>query len=359
MANAEGETPLRRACRYGNSTVEVFRHMIEENPEALTEQDRNGTTPLHRALSHHRNSPEILHCLLDRCPPEVLGMRTSEGYTPLHLACFWGVSVEIIRRIVRMYPKALRMFDTYGWSPLYLACFSSRPSLEVIRYLVNQLPALCLLLDINNKSPYDQAAEHQRLAPPPEILSFLAEATKEAAIAFLVCSSQGMITLSPAVTAHIQRVLLPDFATQGFSMSYMSSNEHIRLLLEETDTIKRLVTNNTLQEMLKDEDKQDLIRIIIPLVKASNRINIDETLPETKHHVSIFEAVSETPDCIYLHLRNNPSLCCRSMTGHTTYRPAATSQEEVPTTSTVQSVSTSEETSNEVHVSGRQRKAGE
>jgi hypothetical protein len=132
--------------------------------------------------------------------------------------------MDIIRRMVRMYPnKALRIFDMDGRSPLHSACEADRPSLEMIRYLVNECQALCLLLDNYNKSPYDLATLTRRPGIPAENLFFLMESMKDAAIAFMVCSSQGMITLTPAATAQIQRVLLPDFATQGFSRGVMST----------------------------------------------------------------------------------------------------------------------------------------
>jgi ankyrin repeat protein len=367
------DTPLHRACSDCNSSVEVFRRLIEEHPEALTKKDRHSLTPFHLALYHHRDSPEILQCLLDRCPSRVLGMRDCIGSTPLHLACFWGVSVEIIRQMVRMHSKALRMFDSLERSPLFLACLSDRRSLDLMKLLAWECQALCLILDSNNKSPYDQAAEHQRLAPPPEILSFLAEATKEAAIAFLVCSSQGMITLPAAATAHIQRALLPDFATQGFSMNYMSRNEHIqniRLLLEDPETLKALLNNSDLQSLLQDEDKQDLVGVMFKLVKSVDKLNLvrtmfhllnagsrinDEDVLETKDHVYILESIADTPDCIYLHLRNHPSLCCRSsVNGRAAHRPVATAEKEPPT-SAVQGGSTREETSSEAP--GRKRKA--
>jgi hypothetical protein len=53
------------------------------------------------------------------------------------------------------------------------------------------------------------------------------------------------------------------------------------------------------------------ITIMLGLVKAGTRINNHVRL-DTKQHAHILEAVSGAPDSLYLHLRNNPSLCCRS-----------------------------------------------
>jgi hypothetical protein len=151
----------------------------------------------------------------------------------------------------------------------------------------------------------------------------------------------------------------------------MSNNEHIqniRLLLEDPETLKALLDNSDLQSLLQDEDKQDLVGIMFKLVKSVDKLNLvrtmfhllnnagsrinDEDVLETKDHVCILESVADTPDCIYLHLRNHPSLCCRSTPGRTTR--VSTAQQE-PTTSAVQGGSTREETSNEAF--GRKRKA--
>jgi hypothetical protein len=123
------------------------------------------------------------------------------------------------------------------------------------------------------------------------------------------CSA--LITVSPLVVTHIHQVI-PNFAQEGFSVSdYMSSNEPIRQALDDPQTLNNLLTNNFLQEMLKDEDYLDVICGMHRMSKASSRINSDIQL-ESKHHISILESVSDAPDCFYIHLRNNPFLCCRS-----------------------------------------------
>jgi ankyrin repeat protein len=100
MANVGRSTPLHRACVNRNSSVDLFRQLIDADPEALTKQDYQGQTPLHLACFYHKDSPEILHCLLDRCPPEVVRMRDHCNGLPLHRACYHACSIEIIRRMI-------------------------------------------------------------------------------------------------------------------------------------------------------------------------------------------------------------------------------------------------------------------
>jgi ankyrin repeat protein len=343
------ETSLYSACRDRNSSINEIRRLIDADPKALTKQNGAGQTPVHMAYVYLNQSTQILHCLLDRCPPEVIGMRNILGYTPLHIACIHGVSIEIIRRMILMYPKALRMMTKSGETALHMACSSPFTSLNVIRYLASECPIVCLLNNNVGRTPYHESVQFGRSSVA--ILDVLAAATKQAALALLVFVDSAMINVPPAVISHIQQVL-PPFSTEGFSVSYcMSSNEPILQALNDPQTLNNLLNNNDLQKMLKDEDCQDMITIMLGLVKAGTGIN-DHARLDTKHHVGIIESVSAIPDCMYLHLRNNPTLCWRSTT---TGRPAAAAAEQGDQTRGAQADSVNKETSNEA--SGRKRKA--
>jgi hypothetical protein len=165
------------------------------------------------------------------------------------------------------------------------------------------------------------------------------------------CSA--LITVSPLVVTHIHQVI-PNFAQEGFSVSdYMSSNEPIRQALDDPQTLNNLLTNNFLQEMLKDEDYLDVICGMHRMSKASSRINSDIQL-ESKHHISILESVSDAPDCFYIHLRNNPFLCCRSTRTAATVIGAPPAERR---TSAVQgAMSTSEESSSSRDPPGRRKR---
>jgi hypothetical protein len=213
------DTPLHRACRDETSTADDIRRLIDADPTALTKLDRCGHTPLHLALCYHRNSPEILRCLLDRCPPEDIGLRTSEGCTPLYYACAYGLSIDIIRRTVRMYPKALRMLTNDGDAALHCAFYAIRPSLELLQLPSSECPIVCLLNKSVGSTPYDQAV---RFGSPAAIVDFLLEATKQAELALLVFVDSALVTVSAVVVDHVHRVI------PNFDQDYMSSNEPIR-----------------------------------------------------------------------------------------------------------------------------------
>jgi hypothetical protein len=246
----------------------------------------------------------------------------------------------------------LRMRIYNGNTPLRVMCCATHHSLDVIKLLASECPIVCLLLTAYGETPYDLAVHFGRSSAA--ILGVLLEATKQAALALLVFVDSALVTVSPAVVNHIHQVI-PNFAQEGFSVSYyMSSNEPIRQALDDPQTMKALLNNNVLQQMLEDEDYQDVLCGMRRLIKTSSRINSEIQL-EPKHHISILESVSDTPDCFYIHLRNNPSLCCRSTQTTATVTGAPPAERR---TSAVQGVSTtSSEEEFQPDPSGRKRKA--
>jgi hypothetical protein len=97
---------------------------------------------------------------------------------------------------------------------------------------------------------------------------------------------------------------------EGSSISYMDNNHAIRQSLANHETLKTLLRNDELQVLLKeDEDCQDLIKGVYRMVQEGSNHTRRE---DPKHHMCIMDSVSDTPDFLYFHLRNNPTLCDRS-----------------------------------------------
>jgi hypothetical protein len=82
----------------------------------------------------------------------------------------WGLSIEIIRRMTFMYPKALKIFNKHREAPLHMASRSIRPSLDVIQLIASECQALCLLNNIEGRTPYHEAVSYGGSAA---ILDFL------------------------------------------------------------------------------------------------------------------------------------------------------------------------------------------
>jgi hypothetical protein len=305
--NYDWTTPLHRACEDPVSTLQDIQRLIDDDPQSLSKTDRDGHTPLHLACLMLNRSPAILQILLDRSPPEVLGVGDHFGFTPLHFACCYSVSIDIIRHMIRKYPKALRTFTSTGKTPLHCAVQADHPSLEVFELMILHCPEACLLLDNDNESPCDRVVLMR--ARVPEGVAFLRAATIDTVIAFLVCVKQTLLTVPPsAVIPHIRQAI-PGLFEEGSTITYMNSNEAIREALRNHETLKTLLQNDELQTLLKEEDCQDLVRRMYRMVQAG-RFHADRE--DSKHHVWILESVVGTPDFMYLHLRSNPTLCDRS-----------------------------------------------
>lgn len=94
--------------------------------EALTrEQDVNGDTILHWACF---GSPPLyaVEAILQACP-ELATIRNTKGLLPLHTACCYRASSDVIRTLVQAYPESAAMtIDTKaeqgGSTPLHLLC---------------------------------------------------------------------------------------------------------------------------------------------------------------------------------------------------------------------------------------------
>jgi hypothetical protein len=167
------ETPLYRASSDRDSTLEDIHRLIDEVPPALVKQDMYGSTPFILAFEYLSRSNDILQFLLGSfvlTTNSVLGMVHASTFGT---ACSFGVSIPIIRQIFFKYPKALRnRTKRLRWSSLHVAS-SNHASLKKLELLVLHLPEACLLLDIDNESPYTRSVQRNTTA---NALAFLAAA---------------------------------------------------------------------------------------------------------------------------------------------------------------------------------------
>jgi hypothetical protein len=284
----------------GRSTLEDVQRLIsviDEEPETLASPEGLGRTPLHLAFRYRSHFPAILQLLLDRSPIRVLSMCDSDGSTPLLHPCFNVVPADIIRQVILIYPKALRVIANLGDTPLHVA--GQGASLEVSELLVLHCPEASLLLASATESPYDRVV----LWRPGDldVVASLQAATPNAVLALLICVNQTLVTVLPAVLTHVRQAI-PGLFEEGSSLNYMNSNEAIRQALHDQDTVKNLLQNDDLQSLLKEENCQDHIRGVYPLLQAG-RIHADRE--DSKHHMFIMESVSDSPVFLYLHLRSH------------------------------------------------------
>jgi ankyrin repeat protein len=107
MVDDHGSTPLHIAC-WGNPPLEVIQALLFAYPQAATDKDILGNTPLHVAASHPETNPVIVKALLQACPITV-SITNKEGLTALHMACRHAPANEqVIGLLIDAYPRALQ-----------------------------------------------------------------------------------------------------------------------------------------------------------------------------------------------------------------------------------------------------------
>lgn len=108
-----GRVPLHIAC-HSNASLECIQVLISNFPAASVEQDIIGRVPLHYALSNGA-SYEIVMALMDAAKQvagpngvrHVCSVADFNGWMPIHVACFMGVSPQVLALLVSAYPDAV------------------------------------------------------------------------------------------------------------------------------------------------------------------------------------------------------------------------------------------------------------
>jgi ankyrin repeat protein len=100
-------TPLHILC-WGNPSVEAVQELIHVFPQAVTDQDILGDTPLHVAASYPQTSAAVIKVLLE-ADLTTASIANNEGLMPLHMACRYAPKNEaVILLLLEKYPYAAR-----------------------------------------------------------------------------------------------------------------------------------------------------------------------------------------------------------------------------------------------------------
>uniref|UniRef100_A0A7S2P4B0 Ion transport domain-containing protein n=1 Tax=Leptocylindrus danicus TaxID=163516 RepID=A0A7S2P4B0_9STRA len=111
--------PLHYACANGASD-EVLQVLTNAYPPSKTAIDKRGRTPLHFALGNaeRQASPGAVDILSDS---GAATMADENGSLPLHYACAYGASEEVLKILLRVIPTSTTAMDIKGRTPLHFA----------------------------------------------------------------------------------------------------------------------------------------------------------------------------------------------------------------------------------------------
>jgi ankyrin repeat protein len=92
--------------------------------------------------------------LVSLCPIATITRKDPGGQLPLHAACTWGASLDVILFLIGIHPQACSQMDDLGNLPVHCACFSGC-SEEVMDALLQAYPRSVMIRNEHGSVPSD------------------------------------------------------------------------------------------------------------------------------------------------------------------------------------------------------------
>lgn len=120
LIDARGDNILHW-CAFGHPPINTIETILAVSPQLAAVKNKQGQTPLHVACSY-RASPDIVAAIIESYP-EAAGMADASGSCPLHLLCDYGCSTESLRSVLQTTAGSstvLKADRAYQRRPLYI-----------------------------------------------------------------------------------------------------------------------------------------------------------------------------------------------------------------------------------------------
>lgn len=146
-------------------------------PEEASRLNERGNLPLHAACSFQATS-DVIESLL-KAYPGGASQPNSTGNLPIHQAAMWQAPVESVHLLLSRYPEGTTVRNQYGSLPLHMAASNQAPP-EVVRLLIDSYPDALHLQNDDGMTPLDLALADESASdavvamlegrpPPPEL----------------------------------------------------------------------------------------------------------------------------------------------------------------------------------------------
>jgi hypothetical protein len=139
FADSYGWLPLHHACANGAST-EVLQILINAYPESKLIQDNQNRTPLHFYATRNTD----LQLAMTRnvrilCDTGAAELADRGGMLPMHYACAYGSSAEVLKVLAEAFPESLTTRENKGKTPMHLTMVNAHraSSPGVLNFLCN------------------------------------------------------------------------------------------------------------------------------------------------------------------------------------------------------------------------------
>jgi ankyrin repeat protein len=289
LRRTDGDTPLHSACRSPYSAVAAIEVLLTAYPPAAVMRNRHGDYPLHLV-----RNPAIVSLLLQSAPL-VIRKLNNLGQAPLHAIC-----------------------DKH-WHRIH--CYPHQVLMQAFGLLVKNFPVACIITDEECKCPLDRLCSMpwgDDDAPLDEgLMSYLNVSTKDAVCAMVECILHPKSTAPRAVIEHVQAAIEKAFPgmrdqvrTAGNQLSLAEALRRVRL---DWWLLKTHLRNTDLQTLFKqDEHFQNLICNVVCMNQVNRKYFQEDPLDKLTGMI-VLKTLSfpDRVDGLFLHLRENPSLCDR------------------------------------------------
>ena len=164
--NKIGFLPIHYAAQEGH--LDVFTILSRDNTYLL-KKTKQKTTPLHLAIMANKSS--IINHILTTYPnPKLLcEQKDFRGMLPLHYACFYYSDIEIVKRLIEIYPDAVNDKDEKGLTALHFACLGGQSA--VANYLIESRALSLQLKDNKGLTPLHHACKQGQTALIEDLLT--------------------------------------------------------------------------------------------------------------------------------------------------------------------------------------------
>jgi ankyrin repeat protein len=169
VKNSDGKVPLHYAAALGEyATIEVIDILIDAYPSGpAIKEMKNNSCPLHYACAF-RASENVINNLITSYPTISLE-RDKSGNFPIHLAIIYGASSSVLLKLVEVSPECAKEVDGKQRLPLHLAIQYCSP-VDLISALIRSYPRSLGIPDLNGRIPIHLAFKYKISLQAIEIL---------------------------------------------------------------------------------------------------------------------------------------------------------------------------------------------
>jgi len=169
------DTTLHDLCKGFGALIS--RSKQPSFPEEASRLNDRGNLPLHAACSFQASS-DVIESLL-RAYPGGASQPNGAGNLPIHQAAMWQAPLETAELLLSRHPEGATVRNQYGSLPLHMAA-SNQASPEAVRLLIESYPDALHLQNDDGMTPLDLALADESASeaviamlegrpPPPEL----------------------------------------------------------------------------------------------------------------------------------------------------------------------------------------------